>query len=304
MARFRTLVQWPLVAGGLSVVASAIAAGCPPAGHDLATLQSLKAANFEMADDAGRQSLARALLPCLADPDPGLRDGIAFEAYSTWMRAGKLDVAMREDLLSRLMAMLQPDPADQDGFRQPFAALVLSEVARTDRLSSWMSSEQRNRLVDEAARYLSSVRDYRGFVEQQGWRHGVAHGSDLVLQLVLNPQLDRGAVDRLLAAVAAQVAPPGEHAYVDGESERLARPVLYAASRKLHSPEDWGKWLQAVASPAPLPDWGAAFQSRSGLAKRHNLQAFLYALYVNAQESGDAGMQALLPALQAVFKML
>jgi hypothetical protein len=304
LARVRTFVRWPLAVGGLFVSALASAAGCPPAGHDLVTLRAQKDANFEMPDDADRQALARALLPCLADPDPALRDGIAFEAYSTWMRAGKLTVATRTDLLSGLVAMLQPDSKDSNGFRQPFAALVLSEVARTDRLSAWMSPAQRDRLVDEAGRYLESVRDYRGFTEKEGWRHGVAHGSDLVLQLVLNPQLDRGAVDRLLAAVAAQVAPPGEHAYVDGESERLARPVLYAASRELHSTEDWQKWLQAVASPAPLPDWGAAFQSRAGLAKRHNLQAFLYALYVNARESGDAGMQALVPALQAVFKTL
>jgi hypothetical protein len=297
-------MTWLQAVGGLLVSVSAIAAGCPPEGQDLATLQALKNKKFEMPDDAGRQSLARTLLACLADPDPVLRDGIAFEAYSTWLRAGKLDVATRTDLLSRLVPMLQPDPADKAGFRQPFAALVLSEVARTDRLSAWMRPEQRMRLVDEAARYLGSVRDYRGFIEKEGWRHGVAHGSDLVLQLVLNPQLDRDAVDRLLAAVAAQVAPPGEHPYVDGESERLARPVLYAASRKLHSPEDWQQWLQAVASPAPLPDWGAAFQSRAGLAKRHNLQAFLYALYVNARESGDAGMQALVPAIQAAFKTL
>lgn len=297
-------MTWLLVVAASIVSVSAIAAGCPPEGQSLATLQALKNENFEMPDDAGRQSLARTLLACLADPDPVLRDGIAFEAYSTWLRGGKLSVATRTDLLSGLLSMLEPDPADKAGFRQPFAALVLSEVARTDRLSAWMSPEQRIRLVDEAARYLQAVRDYRGFIENEGWRHGVAHGSDLVLQLVLNPQLDRGAVDRLLAAVAAQVAPPGEHAYVDGESERLARPVLYAASRKLHSTEEWQKWLQAVASPAPLPDWGAAFQSRAGLAKRHNLQAFLYALYVNARESGDAGMQALVPALQAVFKTL
>ena len=41
---------------------------------------------------ARRQKLALALLPCLSNPDPGLRDGVAFEAYYTWMRAKLLDV--------------------------------------------------------------------------------------------------------------------------------------------------------------------------------------------------------------------
>jgi hypothetical protein len=51
------------------------------------------------------------------------------------------------------------------------------------------------------------VRDYRGFDTAEGWRHGVAHGADLALQLVLNPAVDKPQIERLLAAVGRQVAP-------------------------------------------------------------------------------------------------
>lgn len=280
------------------------AAACPPPGSDRASLDALKASKFELADDTRRQKLARALLPCLADPDPSLRDGIAFDAYSTWLRAKLLDFATRTELLTALSVMIQPDPADRDGFRQPFAALVLSEVARTDRVAPWLTSAQRAALIDSAARYVSSVRDYRGFDPKEGWRHGVAHGADLLMQLALNPAVGRAGLDRLLDAVAAQVAPAGEHAYVDGESERLARPVLYAAQRGLITADEWQQWVLKAASPAPLASWHDAFSSRAGLVRRHNVRSFLYALYVNARESGDANMQVLVPALQAAFKTL
>lgn len=292
------------VLAGFGLAGPLPAADCPPQGHDRASLESLRAAKFEIPVAAERHVLALALIPCLAHPDPALRDGIAIEAYTAWLRAGQLDLATRVDMLSRLVEMLKPESRDGEGFRQPFAALALSEVARTDRLDPWMTPAQRSRLVDEGVRYLTSVRDYRGFVESEGWRHGVAHGADLVTQLVLNPGVDRASVDRLLGAVAAQVMPPGEHAYVEGEPERLARAVVFAAQRKLHTTEEWQTWLSALAEPAPLPDWGAAFQSRAGLAKRHNLLAFLFALYVNSSESGDAGMQTVLPGLRAVFKSL
>ena len=42
-------------------------------------------------DAADRRALAVALLPCLAATDPALRDGIGYEALSTWMRAGALN---------------------------------------------------------------------------------------------------------------------------------------------------------------------------------------------------------------------
>jgi hypothetical protein len=283
---------------------SVTAASCPPAGFDRPALEALRTAKFEIAERARRQALAEALLPCLAHADPVLRDGVAFEAYSTWMRGDLLDTSTRSRLLEQLIPMLGSRPADPGGFRQPFAALVLSEVARTDRLAAWMTTGQRARLIDETILYLTSLRDYRGFVAREGFRHGVAHSADLVTQLVLNPAVDRAALDRLLAAVASQVTPAGEHSYIDGESERLARAVLYAAQRGLHSADEWQAWLLNVSSPAPLPDWAAAFQSRAGLAKRHNLYGFLFALYVNVRESGDPKMQVLLPGLQAVFKTL
>jgi hypothetical protein len=295
-------VLFLLICGWLSQPATA--ASCPPAGFDRPALEALRTAKFEIADAARRQSLAEALLPCLADADPVLRDNVAFEAYSTWLRADLLDTSTRTRLLERLIPMMGSRPADPGGFRQPFAALVLSEVARTDRLAAWMTTEQRTRLIDETILYMTALRDYRGFEARVGFRHGVAHSADLVTQLVLNSAVDRAAIDRLLTAVASQVTPAGEHSYIDGESERLARAVMYAAQRGLHTADEWQTWLLKVASPAPLPDWGAAFQSRAGLAKRHNLYGFLFALYVNVRESGDPKMQVLLPGLQAVFKTL
>ena len=286
--------------------AHTVQANCPPKGFDRSTLQTLKSSFFELEDDVRRQELALALLPCLSDPDPTMRDGVAFEAYYTWMRAKALDLATRKQLLETLSSWLQPSRAptrsDAEGFQKPFAALVLSEVARTDRIEPWLTETQRSQLVETAALYVSTITDYRGFDPKAGWRHGVAHGADLLMQLALNAAVDRASVDRLLSAVAAQVAPAGEHSYIDGESGRLARPVLVAAQRGMYTADEWRDWLRKAASPAPLTSWNEAFNSRAGLAKRHNVHAFLSALYVNARESSDQNVQALVPGLQTALK--
>lgn len=275
---------------------------CPPAGETAASLGVLKTAGFELEDEARRERLARGLLACLGDPDPHLRDGIAYEAYTTWLRGGWIDTATRTDLLDALTTALAPEARDEAGFRQPFAALVLSEVARTDRIEPWMTPAQRATLLDAATGYMFALRDYRGFDPGQGWRHGVAHGADLLLQLALNPALDKRQLDRLLAAVAAKVAPAGEHAYVDGESERLARPVLFIAQRALHSEAEWKAWFDALVAPAPLASWQDAYASREGLAKRHNVLMFLRTTYVGAREGGDAKFEVLVPHVVAAMK--
>lgn len=270
---------------------------CPPEGHDRASLQALKAKGFKLPDAATRRALAEGLVACLADPDPELRDGVAYEALTAWMRAGDFDSSMLRALRDRLYPMLEA--SDDPGFAAPFAALVLSEVARTDRVASWMAPEERAAMVELAASYVESVRDYRGYAAGQGWRHGVAHGADWLMQLSLNPALERAQLDRILAAVASQVAPTDGPAYVFGEPARLARPVLFVAQRQMLSAEDWQAWFAYL--PAGVAETREQDFAR-WLARRHDLMAFLTSLYLQVDQSSDPGIQGLKPAIEAALK--
>lgn len=269
---------------------------CPPKGADLKSLQLIKQQGFAV-DAATRGVLVEALLPCLGNADPALRDGIAYEAYAAWMRGRQLDAGALRKLRDRLYcALQQPDEA---GFRRPFAALVLSEVARTDRVEPWMTKKERAAMVRVATGYLAGVHDYRGFVDGEGWRHGVAHGSDWLMQLALNPALERGQLDAILQAVARQAVPESAHAYVFGEPGRLARPVLYAARRGVLGEREWTDWFGAL--PARLGDPAKAYNDAAWLAKRHDLLAFLTAIHLEADQADDANIRALkAPALAAI----
>ena len=285
-----------LVLAGL-LLSSPAYASCPPEGTDATSLRLLPAQRFVVPDDV-RATLVERLPACLSDPDPTLRDGVAYEGLSAWLRAGLLDEAQRRTLRDRLYAMLEQDTAD--GVGPSFAALVLSEVARTDRIAPWMSAEERDAMVRHAAAYLSSVRDYRGFDAKVGWRHGVAHGADWALQLVLNERVDRAQVETLLQAVAAQVVPGNAHAYVFGEPGRLARPVLYAAKRGLLDEAAWTRWFDAL--PPRLGDEKQAYADTDWLASRHNLMAFLMSVHLEADQSEDPNIRALKPIVVHALK--
>lgn len=271
---------------------------CPPEGWNRESLQTLKASGFAVPDADDRVSLARELTACLGDPDPAVRDGIAYAALTHWMRADELDDDALRGLRDELYAVL--DEPDGEGFAHPFAALVLSEVARTDRISPWMTSAEREAMVAKATRYLESVRDYRGFDDGQGWRHGVAHGADWLMQLSINPALESRLHDRILVAVASQVVPQARHAYVHGEPGRLARPVLFIAGRGLRSGPEWKAWFATLNER--LGDPALAYADSGWLALRHDLSAFLMSLYVEADGSDNPGTQALKPEILEALK--
>jgi hypothetical protein len=309
-------MQAKVICAALSVVtfccsqlAVSAAAECPPSGYSQAALLALKAREFAVPDDTERDTLALALVPCLAVSDPTLRDDVAFAVLSNFMRGKQLRTATAVKLMEQLLPWLDAAYPDPQGVAKPFAALVLAEVARMDRVAPFMSAAQRAALLNAGTQYLQQVRDYRGFDAAIGWRHGVAHGADFLMQLTLNPQIDRAGLERVLAALATQVVPQtgsgAPHFYVYGESQRLARPAFYAAQRHLLPAEVWRTWIQAIASPTPLAQWSDAYNSQTGLAKRHNTWAFLSALYVLVQQAGDEQTKAvLLPLLTEALNQI
>jgi Protein of unknown function (DUF2785) len=275
-------------------------AACPPAGYTRAQLEALKASDWTIADDAARNALARAMTDCLASPDPALRD-VPYEALQHWMRGRLLSdatmLAIGDDLQARLTA------PEGTGVERPFAALVLAEVARADRIQAYLTPARRASLLDASINFLTNVRDYRGFDDREGWRHGVAHGSDLMLQLTLNPAFGKPELTRIRDAIATQIAPAG-HFYIYGESERLATPIVYMAQRGLFSEAEWTAWLAQVSAPAPLASWGDAFTHNSDIARVHNVKAFIQTIYVYANLDSSAADDVLSPGARAAILAL
>lgn len=274
---------------------------CPPDGYSRQQLDAAKANDFQPGNDTSDDAFALMLAGCLGSSDSALRDGIAYEGLTTLLRGGRVSDAGKRTLLTRLSAALRDDREDTQGFLKPFAALGLAEVARTDRVEPYLTMEERQGLVQSGVDYLVSIDDYRGFDEQEGWRHGVAHVADLLMQLALNDNIGAAEHHAMLAAISLQISPAAIY-YHYGEPGRLARPVLYIAAKGTLSEDEWRTWFTAIASPLPLPSWSDTYSTDLGLAKRHNTSMFLRELYLNASLSQNEGIKALLPGTIEAIK--
>jgi hypothetical protein len=265
-------------------------------------LLKLKENNFEIKEDETRYQLAIQLLNCLASPDPVLRDGIAFEALSSWMRNKQLNNKFHKVIFEKLYAALNKKENDPEGVYLPFVSLVLAEVARVDRIEPFLGKLQREQLVKAAVNYLVELRDYRGFDETIGWRHGIAHTADLFLQLALNPQLEKPLLDKILNAIANQISAKNNHFYIYGEPQRLAMPLIYVLLTGKYSVDEWEDWLAKISLASPLKSWNDAYKSQYGLAKLHNTRNFLNSLYTNIKNSKNENLIDKIPALEKAIQ--
>lgn len=243
-----------------------------------------------------------ALIACLGDPDPAVRDEFAFGMWYHAFDGKRLTMPMRRYVVEQLSAILS-GPGDAGGYLRPFAALSLFPAIRADRTDPYLSDAEFHALAGTAASYLRGISDYRGFVPGEGWRHAVAHAGDIMVELAQNPRLTRADADLLLGAIAAQVAPKSDIYYHQGEFVRIARPVLLLAARGDIDDAAWAAWFQTL-HPDDSAQWKAPYASDAKLAAVHNSRAFASALYIGAAESTDPRVRRLVPLAAGVLKAL
>ena len=106
-------------------VAAKTSDGCTVARPADGDLKAFAATYFPAASDAALD----ALIACLGDPNPAVRDDFAFALWTQGLRGKHLKPGGLRHAAARLTAILAASD-DKAGFRRPFAALALSEVAR------------------------------------------------------------------------------------------------------------------------------------------------------------------------------
>lgn len=273
---------------------------CHENGWSRERLIQLKDENFILEPEA-REQLTQQLRFCLAMKEPEIRDGVAYQAYFNWLRDNKITGTELQALFAMFTGELNHGLTGQHGVYLPFVALVYSEIVRVDRVTPYLSEEQRAQAVRTISGYVDRIKDYRGFDENVGYRHAIAHSADVVLQLVLNQSINGAQIEAMANSIGAQVNPKSKHFYRYGEPERIARAIGYSMIREEVELEFWQNWLQSITSPAPFGSWAKVFNSDSGLAKRNNTRQFLTNLYAMIAASEHPRLIELTPLVRELI---
>lgn len=267
-------------------------------------LHQLKANEFVEEDSTKRQATAIGLVNCIDKSDPEIRDGIVFEGLSFWLRNQQLTIPTTQTLFSSFNQILSTENTDPNNFSQPFAALILAEVVRVDRISPYLTDKQRQEVVNTATNYMASIDDYRGFDDTTGWRHAVAHSADLFLQLALNKQITAVQLKQLLEGISSQVVAKNQHFYHYGEPKRLALATIYIVLRGELTQPELQLFFDNIVDPSPFENWHSVYGSNIGLAKLHNSRSFLSELYTITASSKNPQLEKLRPIIKLALKKL
>lgn len=240
--------------------------------------EQVKANGLRVPDDRPLTELTSELTAMLGDPDPSVRDGIAYSTLATWIADGVYD-----DLLEGLgggmaagMAVGLGEEGTDTVFRRSFSVLVLAECIERDNREHLVPAPVMVSWGDRVASWLVRERDLRGWVDGKGWARAVAHGADALAALAVSETMGRLELTVLLDVMADRLLLPTDHFLTHGEADRLARATMRILRRDLVGQDVLEAWLARLAQNARAHSLGEA----DPFLVAGNVQSYLRSLHL------------------------
>lgn len=212
-------------------------------------------------------AVARELALVLASPDPVVRDDRGYAAAARWIGEGHLDQVLQE--LGDAAAQRLGHPQVQ---ARTFAPLVLRFVlARGREVPGRVPEPAAQRWYDAFAAWYPAERDVRGWDDDLGWLHAVAHGADAAAEFART--LPGRRTDLLELCARRFTASDTDYRYVQLEDARLARALTRILLAPGLTAAQATGWLDVVAGalegggPGAAPVW--AFNTFATLQSLH-----------------------------------
>ncbi|MCL2171165.1 MAG: DUF2785 domain-containing protein [Defluviitaleaceae bacterium] len=215
-------------------------------------LINLKSAPLLSLEDAELDKLISGMLENIGSPDPELRDGLIFNTFvriideegflGPFRLLNILETALDDNHLFHNIG----NRGDDTVFTRSFSALAAAAVLHADARRDFLSQGDFDKMALRILRYLPLENDTRGYVSGKGWAHSIAHGADLLVELVRNPKFANGDFVKILDAIKSCLFK--SRAYSNLEDARLFAPILAAYEFRGLMDSGLCKWLSALCA--------------------------------------------------------
>ena len=244
----------------------------------ISTLKQIKQGNMDGFQSTDIPALLEFMLHNIGHTDSKLRDNLIYSGFcrlilEDYLTSEQLTFLYKSAVSEDYLYYQIHDPNDSDAvFKRSFSALLIQLLLYKDKEHHFLDHDLLCETLPICVDYLLYEKDYRGFVEEKGWAHAVAHGSDMLAQVVAHPMYVQFAASKNCLQ-ALQTCIWTEYAYIDEEDERMLAVLDELILKDLTSDAliNWLTQLQSYHHPEHLIQYRVHW----------NIKKFITSLYIH-----------------------
>ncbi|WP_074593279.1 DUF2785 domain-containing protein [Bacillus cereus] len=174
--------------------------------------------------------LSSSMLEHIGDTDSYLRDKLIYSTFYHLIKKDYISHTHLQKLLSEsisdkyLLYKIHSD--DEDAvFTRTFTTLLITLIIDADTNHNFLSQADLLHVKDQLVLYMNNEHDFRGYVQDHGWAHSIAHASDTFEALIRSPKLETLYYEEILQTLLNKVCVHSIY-YKYEEDERLVYPIV------------------------------------------------------------------------------
>jgi len=212
--------------------------------------------------------LASTAMGHIGDSDPLLRDELIYGSLARWIVNGIFSSQQLHSLATTLLddhhLGYRLGEKDTDSiFTRSFSMLLLAPILYQHRRQAVFTASEFQSMLQRVLTVFAGEQDLRGFVEEKGWAHAVAHGGDVLDEFAWCHEVQSPDLQRVLSVIQKKIC-QGDVLFAFDEDERLATPAIAVLQRGVLTLEEVNAWfdtfkayLEDTLDP-PMRMWRAA----------------------------------------------
>ncbi|MBS4537260.1 DUF2785 domain-containing protein [Clostridium sp. D2Q-11] len=262
-------------------------------------LFSIKEEGYEVPGNIKPFDLALDMLTYIGTTESELRDDLIYVTFYKWI----INDEFNKDELRKIVKIALDDEhlfyklgeVGDSVFTRTFSVLVLALLVYKHREDNYLSKENINRIYNKVIKYIREEKDLRGYTEEKGWAHGMAHGADVLDELAQCDELEKDNLIIILDDIQNKIS-INYHPYIYEEDERMVTAVMSILNRDLIDEEEILGWIENFSNILEEDEF------TDKLIKYFNIKNFLRSLYFRLLK--DSSKEALIDKTKKILDVI
>ncbi|WP_107923129.1 DUF2785 domain-containing protein [Lysinibacillus parviboronicapiens] len=253
-------------------------------------LMNIKDSEYKIVDDSVLRNYIEAMLDNIGSTDSELRDDLIYSTFSHWILkdfvSPNLLKIILETILDKHLFYNIGESNSDSVFTRSFSMLLIPLILMADQKNKFLNSEDILIIKKRIICYIHSEKDLRGYVDEKGWAHALAHAADALNELA---KYNLPMEDQLeLLNVIKKAICTKETIYTNLEDERLITAVMTILKNNTFTSDVFKQWICSFILWEKTEVWHEEYIIIS------NVRNFLGRLYFQLDQEGNKMNEALI----------